>query len=110
MSSRKQSDAPEDFTSSGAHVQTPGGADIVPSKTTFDFNSSLIVADLNSSVFDGKKQLELSSILAQQEKLLLEKNYEHKEILEDYKHLKEQFIMKDTETSRLKRLLQEQKE
>ena len=72
-------------------------------------NSSFMVGDLDLSRLDARRQAELAAILEDKEKLILEKSLKHKEILDNYDTLKQQFIIKDTEAERLKKAMSDQK-
>lgn len=68
-------------------------------------NSSMMIADLDVSKLDARAQLELSNLLENKDRLILEKSEKHKAILQDYALLKEQFIIKETENERLRKSL-----
>lgn len=79
------------------------------SKSMVEQNNSFMIADLNISRLDAKRHAELAALLENKERLILEKSEQHKEILQDYEALREQFIIKQTELERANKALADQR-
>ncbi len=79
------------------------------SKSLLEQNNSFMIADLNISKLELKRQVELAALLENKDRLILEKSEQHKEILQDYQSLRDQFIIKQTELERTNKALADQK-
>lgn len=90
------------------HTLTVENSDFF-SKSLVEQNNSFLIADLDISKLDAKRQVELAALLENKDKLILEKSEQHKEILQDYQSLRDQYIIKQTELERTNKALADQK-